>query len=131
MATRFVQNYISQLIEEQHGSYNIPVDDLRKELSRLSAKSPLNPMNVLKKAVGKGKDFGSIVRKAAKSAPTDDGYEGRRAEGVRDRLAAGEQIAPPSGGQVMGMRATSPADEKRIEDLAKARPRSGGGGGGY
>lgn len=52
-----------------------------------------------------------------------DEYEGRRAQGVQDRLAAGEQIAPPSGGQVMGMRATSPEHEKRIEALAKARPR--------
>jgi hypothetical protein len=52
-----------------------------------------------------------------------DEYEGRRAQGVQDRLRAGEQTAPAAGGQVMGMRATSPGDVKRIEDLAQARPR--------
>jgi hypothetical protein len=62
------------------------------------------------------------IKKAQAAAPEDE-YEGHRKQRVKEKLAAGEQAAPPTGGKVMGRRATSPADEERLERLAHARPR--------
>ena len=67
------------------------------------------------------------IKKAQAAAPEDE-YEGLRKQTVKDKLAAGEQAAPPGGGRVMAMRATSPGDEKRIEALTHARRRPEGGG---
>jgi hypothetical protein len=136
MATRFLQDFTNRLITEaffaeQLGSYNMPTGidsgaikrhkDKTVSMGRaadrvldravdvtdaLGAQSIVGmPMvnatlrdvqRIRDRGLGLGQDIGT------------DEYEGRRAQGVQDRLAAGEQTAPPSGGQAMGMRATSP-----------------------
>ena len=158
MATRFIQDFTNKLITEaffaeQLGSYNMPtgidsgaikrhkdktdsmdraadqvLDRVGEVTDTLAGSIPFGalgiPLNAYVQSLRGARDLKLGV---GQDIGTDE-YEGRRAQGVQDRLAAGEQTAPPGGGQVMGLRATSPGHEKRIEDLTHARRRPEGGG---
>ena len=141
MATRFIQDFTNKLLEEN--SLRRKLSDASGAIGNIRDKgigaardaytnlsggdnyvSPRDAFNAAKKVGGAARDVVSGAVENAKSYYTGDKPEdgGRRAD-VKRRLAAGGQTTAPSGGQAMAMRATSPREEKRIEDYAKARPR--------
>ena len=147
---RALHGMTEAFVAEQHSSYNIPTgitdvvskakkkDERHKSLAAdrlldravdvtgtLASANPISGMPFINAGLRDIRGIRDLRLGVGQDIGTDE-YEGRRAQGVQDRLAAGEQTAPPSGGQAMGMRATSPGHEKRIEDLTHARRRAPG-----